>query len=318
MAGLNGGGVAAMTALAARVTDLEAASGDVAFGNDVVGVTLQTLTSNTKMVGKMTTGAAGQVPYLDIWLDGSGGSIGSQSVKAVLFADDGTGNFPATLLAQSAQQTITNGQAGAWVRFNLLTVPNVTEGQVLWGGWHAGTTGAVGRYAIGAGSALRYNSDTLSDGTTSPFGTPTSVGQTLSVRSVVQDNTASQIAALEDDIAALELADADIDGRLDALETGDTGGSTVTKTQFAAFPFPASGVVESDPFETAAGGTMVVASAVGDQTITSVQIQDSLDGATWRTHTGGASAVVQRPYAKVKVTNGATVQGDSEASVATA
>lgn len=317
MAGLNSGKTAAIAALDVRVDALEAATGDVTIGNDSVGVTLQTLSSNVKMVGKITSTAAGELAYIEVWLDGSGGSVGSQSVKGVLFADDGTGNNPGSLLSVSTAGTVTSGQSGAWVRFYMLTPPNVTNGQVLWAGWHAGTTGAVGRYAIAGGGALRYNSDTLADGTTDPFGTPTSVGQLLSVRAVVQDNTASQIAALEDDVADLVAADDAIDARLDAVEAAGTGGSTITVTQFANFPFPASGVVESDPVETN-GGMLVVASAAGDQTITSVQVQDSLDGATWRTHTGGASAVVQRPYAKVKVTNGATVQGDSEANMATA
>lgn len=299
-----------------RIDALESASGDTAFGKETVGATPSVIGSNVKMVNQFTVPADGQISYIDVYLDGNGGGGGSQNFRGVIYSD--TGANPDVLLASSSTVVVAAGAAGAWIRFTFAVPVAVTLGQAIWMGWHSGTSGNVGRYYLDGGGAQRYNTDLFTDGAASPFGSATTVGQTLSVKSVVQDNAASRISALEFDIEALEDADVTIDGRLDALEAG--GGSTgsgVTKTVVANFPFPASAVVESDPIETGTEGTMIIAGAAGDQTITSVQVMDSLDGTTWRAHTSAAT-VVNRPYAKVKLTNGGTVQGDSELSMATA
>lgn len=100
---------------------------------------------------------------------------------------------------------------------------------------------------------------------------------------------------------------------LDYIDEQVVGGGIIT-AQVANFPFPASGVIDSDPEP--GGGVLVVADAVGDQAITSVQVLDSLDGVTYRAHQAAAT-VVTRPWWKVRLTNGATAQTDSEFNVAT-
>lgn len=298
-----------------------ALSDDVAFGKDTIGVSNGAIGSNVKMVNQHTVPGDGVLPYVDIYLDGNGGGAGTQKFKAVVYADTGS-NQPGVKLAESAEVSIAAGAAAAWVRFTFASAPTVTNGQLVWFGWFSGTTGGVARYFFDGGGAQRFNSDTYSDGAASPFGTATSVGQTLSGKTVVHNNTATLIAAVQDQIDDLVDVDSDLDTRVGALETGDGGGSGsgFTTVLLANFPIPASYVVESTP---QAGGVTVV-SAVGDQSIASATVQDTLDGVTWRTRATQATATalnaqaITRRSTRVQVVNGATLQGDFEAEMATA
>ncbi len=296
------------------VAGLIAATGDTAFGKSTIGGVAAAIGSNVKMVNVFTVPADGEIPYLDIYLDGNGGNVtGTQVMKGVIFND--LSSNPNAKIAESVQVSITPGQAASWVRFTFNTPLSVSAGDVIWMGYHAGTSGSIARYYFDGGGGQRFNTDLYSDGVATPFGTATVVGQTLSVKTVVQNNTPAQIAALQDDVDALTAADTALDDRIQVLESGGAAGAGAgVSTQLVAnFPFPANAVIESDP--QVGGGVMVLAGAAGDQSITSVQVVDSMDGTTWRAHVG-SSTVVYRPVWKARLTNGGTLQGTSEFSVA--
>jgi hypothetical protein len=293
---------------------ISAITGDTVFGKDTpIGATAAVIGSNVKMVNQFTVPADGQMTYVDVYLDGSGGSVGTQSFKAVVYADTGA-NQPGVKLRESSTVVISSGASGQWVRFTF-TPLTITTGQLIWFGWFSGSTGGVARYYYDGSGAQRYNTDTFADGAADPFGTATTVGQTMSTRSAVQNNTASQIADLQADVA-------DHESRIGVLESSSGSSSSTTGTietaVIANYPIPASAVVESTPQP----GGVVIASAVGDQLFSSCLIQDTVDGTTWRTRSSAATGAVfmnltaiTHRLTKVQITNFTTDQGNFELTV---
>ena len=103
------------------------------------------------------------------YLDGRGATAGSQSLRAVLYAD--SAGTPGSRLATSSAVTINAGRAAGWVIFTLPATVSLQAGIYYWVGLHSGTADKISRFAgTSVASALRWNLDAYSDGPSSPFG----------------------------------------------------------------------------------------------------------------------------------------------------
>lgn len=153
--------------------------GGYTFGRTDVGSTPSSgLTANYKRGSKFTLGAQATLASLSAYLDGNGGSSGTQDLRMVLYKD--ANGVPGAKVAESNLVTITAGQAPAWVTFSVSPV-TLAPGD-YWIVIHSGDTAAVARDYGGDGAANFYaNDDLFSDGASDPFGSGSSGTGTLSV-----------------------------------------------------------------------------------------------------------------------------------------
>lgn len=111
------------------------------------------------------------------YLDGTGATEGSASVRMVLYRD--SGGVPAARVTQSPVATINAGMTGRWVNFN--PPPVALDPGAYWIVIHTGGTEGLARNR-GDGAANWYsNIDPFADGPANPFGTGWSGSVTLSV-----------------------------------------------------------------------------------------------------------------------------------------
>ena len=140
------------------------------FGRTVFN-NLYVLAADRKRASRFFAPASGSLVALSAYLDGLGGSAGSQQVRLAVYAD--AGGAPGALLGQTGAHTIAAGTAGAWVRLALVSPVAVTGASAYHLGIHSAATNAVGRYGNMLGLSVannRQNDDVFSDGAANPFG----------------------------------------------------------------------------------------------------------------------------------------------------
>ena len=150
------------------------------FGNTTVGtVPSAGMSADFKRASKYTLTETGTLVSLAAYLDGNGGTAGSQNVRLALYQD--ASGVPGTKVAESSAVSIAAGTAPGWVTFTTPTA-SLTAGS-YWIAIHTGTTAGVARDYTDGSSAQNWfgNADTFSDGSANPFGTGNLGTQNLSV-----------------------------------------------------------------------------------------------------------------------------------------
>ena len=143
------------------------------FGTTTPGSSADTASINLKEVSRYTA-VASNVTKLTGYVSGLGATSGSQKIKAVLYADNGSGH-PGARLGVSNEVTINAGAAWNWVDFTL-PAPVAVQAGTIWMGYIGSSTSDLTqlRYDPSAGE-LNYNVNAggYAAGPTNPFGTPT-------------------------------------------------------------------------------------------------------------------------------------------------
>jgi len=143
------------------------------FGTTTIGASIDTASINLKEVSKYTA-VASNVSKLTGYISGLGAASGTQKIKAVIYADNGSGH-PGALLGVSSEVTVTAGQAFNWVDFNFAS-PVAVQAGTIWMGYIASSTSDLTqlRYDNSPGELnFNVNSGGYTAGPTNPFGTPT-------------------------------------------------------------------------------------------------------------------------------------------------
>ena len=130
-----------------------------------------------KRGSKFTLSETGTLLSLSAYLDGSGGTAGSQNVRLALYRD--SSGVPGAKVAETTAMAIASGTAAGWVTFAAPQTP--LSAGTYWIVIHTGGTAGIVRN-VGDGTANWYgNADTYSDGASDPFGTGSAGTGTLSV-----------------------------------------------------------------------------------------------------------------------------------------
>lgn len=130
------------------------------FGETGTSAAYRALAADESRVYKATLGSTQKITRLVAYVSG-GGATGSQVAKAVVYTDS---SGPNTLVATSAEVTITSGQAAGWVTFALASPVTLTAAS-YWLGLITGATGAnIYLFGNTGTVAPKYVSDTYSDG----------------------------------------------------------------------------------------------------------------------------------------------------------
>jgi hypothetical protein len=169
---------------------LRPASTTNTFGRTTIAsATSAGMTADMKRGTSFTLAQAGTLTSFSAYLDGNGGTTGYESVRMVLYQD--ASGIPGTKVVESKVVTIASGMGPQWVKF---TAPETQlAAGTYWIVLHAGGTGGIARnYGDGTG-AWYGNSDTFSDGASSPFGSGTSGSDTLSVYASFVPGTLKQL-----------------------------------------------------------------------------------------------------------------------------
>jgi glucose/arabinose dehydrogenase len=143
------------------------------FGTTTIGSSIDTASINLKEVSKYTA-VASNVTKLTGYISGLGAASGTQKIKAVMYADNGS-NHPGALLGVSNEVTVNAGQAFNWVDFNFAS-PVAVQAGTIWMGYIASSTSDLTqlRYDNSPGELnFNVNSGGYAAGPTNPFGTPT-------------------------------------------------------------------------------------------------------------------------------------------------
>jgi RHS repeat-associated protein len=140
-------------------------------GKTTIGASNNKLAANLKSGNKITLSQQGRFTKISAYLDGNGTGSGSQTVRALIYAD--SSGSPGALKATSAQVTIAKGRAAGWVDFTISPAITLPSGD-YWLVLHSGTTANITRrFGDTLTGAERNNTDTYSDGAADPFGTAT-------------------------------------------------------------------------------------------------------------------------------------------------
>jgi serine protease len=151
-------------------------------GNTTAGSVWTTASPNGKRASSFALTAPKDVVALQAHVDGKGAASGSQPVTGVLYA--GTASGPTTRIGTTTAATISAGRSAAWLRLSFATPIRLAAG-TYWIGLHTGGTSGVMRFAATAvAGALRFNTDTYSDGAAAAFGTASTDAKSLSVYAV--------------------------------------------------------------------------------------------------------------------------------------
>ena len=138
-------------------------------GKDTIGALIRNAPNGLKWGSKFSLADQGTFSKVSAYLDGLGSGSGSQSFRALIYAD--SSGSPGALRATSGQVAVPHGQSARWVDFPIspgVALPAGTYWVVL----HGGPTGnSARRYGDAVTGAERYNSDSFSNGATDPFGT---------------------------------------------------------------------------------------------------------------------------------------------------
>ena len=89
----------------------------------------------------------------------------------MIYAD--AGGSPGSLVAVSNEVSVAHGQAAGWVDFGFASPPTLAAGNYWLGFIEGGSASVIRIYWDAAANGTEiYNSDTYSDGPSSPFGSP--------------------------------------------------------------------------------------------------------------------------------------------------
>lgn len=150
------------------------------FGQTTVGNTPSTgMIPDYKRASKFTLSEAGVLTGMFAYLDGNGGTSGSQAVRTVLYRD--SSGVPGSKVADSTVVNIASGASGSWANFTTPFV-SLTAGS-YWMAIQTGATGGVAR-DVGDGSSSPNwygNADVFTDGGSDPYGSGNTGTGTLSV-----------------------------------------------------------------------------------------------------------------------------------------
>jgi hypothetical protein len=170
---------AAPTFALTRLTDRPKKFGRVT----IAGTPSVYMGADRKRASKFTLADTGHLTQLYAYVDGQGGTTGTQSLQMDLYRD--SNGVPGTKVAASQIRTFDQTATPAWRTFSVTGLPLLTPGD-YWIAIHSGLTGGVTRnyvdtnYPNGATNWFT-NTDTFSDGATSPFGAGSTGSGTLSV-----------------------------------------------------------------------------------------------------------------------------------------
>ncbi len=140
-------------------------------GVNTTGGVMASLTSDFKRGTDFTLNADGTLTSMSAYMDGLGGTTGTQSVRYAIFNTDGSGN-PTTLLAATNSNSISSGAAASWLSLRFSSQVTLSAGKYLLA-IQTGPTQGVARLAhSGTGQSPYGPADAFSDGLTSTWGTP--------------------------------------------------------------------------------------------------------------------------------------------------
>lgn len=144
------------------------------FGESNIGSVDDTQGANLKEVFPVTVPQNGWVTKLTGYISGNGSGSGAQVMRAVIYAD--SSGAPGNWLGTSNEVTIFDGQAYAWVDFAFPSPVQIAAGATIWIGYHGGNNGDSAQIKGFSGSGVKFNTDTYTDGASSPFGSPSTSG----------------------------------------------------------------------------------------------------------------------------------------------
>jgi hypothetical protein len=153
-------------------------------GSTTPGTVWTTAGSGSKRVSAFSFAAPAAVDVIRLraYVDGKGASSGSQTVRGIVYAD--SGGAPGARLGSTGQITINAGRSPGWVDLYLSSAVRLNAGR-HWLGLHTGSSGGVVRYAAGSRTdALRFNSDSYSDGPSSAFGSAKVDAKEMSIHAI--------------------------------------------------------------------------------------------------------------------------------------
>lgn len=151
------------------------------FGNTTAGTKASAgMSADFKRASKYTLADNATLVSFSAYLDGNGGTAGSQSVRIALYQD--VNGVPGPRVAESNPVSIAAGTAPGWVTFTPTSQAALPAGS-YWIAIHTGGTAGVARdYTDGSGVQNWFaNADTFSDGSANPFGAGNLGADNLSV-----------------------------------------------------------------------------------------------------------------------------------------
>ena len=152
------------------------------FGNGVAGALWGCPPAGYKYGNAFTLGESGFVTSIEALMKGSGGSPGgSQFFRAMVYAADGPGGGPGTLLAVSAERSVASTDAQGVVSFPISPKVFLNAGVyfLMEQSGPADAQGCISEVAPAPGGAINnYNLDAYADGPSNPAG-PASIESKL-------------------------------------------------------------------------------------------------------------------------------------------
>jgi hypothetical protein len=137
------------------------------FGTTAPGGSFGCPSGNFKYGNKYQLGEYGAVTKITGWMKGAGGA-GTQSFRTMIYAADGSGGGPGTLLLTSATVNVAGDALEGAVDFPVSPAVPLAPGD-YWVAQQSGPSDGVACLS-GAGSGLNnFNSDSFSDGPSNPF-----------------------------------------------------------------------------------------------------------------------------------------------------
>ena len=141
------------------------------FGQTNPGTDWDNLTGDYAQASNYVLGETLTFTRMWMYMDGNGVGSGDQPCKTLIYAADGSGGVPGTLLAVSNEIVVTDGQSAGWIEFTLTSPVELTPA-TYWLGFIAGTpTNAARRGYATVASSRKYEPDTYSDGPQDPWST---------------------------------------------------------------------------------------------------------------------------------------------------
>ncbi|HKP18843.1 MAG TPA: hypothetical protein VJT84_10200, partial [Gaiellaceae bacterium] len=139
------------------------------FGTVTPGGSYGCPAQNRKYGNKYTLTETGSVTKITAYMKGNGGTPGTQIFRTMIYAADGAGGAPGTLLATSATATVDSAAAPGEVDFPISPAVSLPAGDY----WIAQQSGGTSAKACLAGDAVGtndFNTDTFSDGPSATWG----------------------------------------------------------------------------------------------------------------------------------------------------
>jgi subtilisin family serine protease len=163
----------------AVVTSAAAAT---SFGTTTIGPSSDRFAANYKRVNSYTVSTSGSLTKLTIYLQPSG-QTGSQTIRGLVYAD--AGGHPGALLATGVEVTFSSSQAAGWYDLTFTTPLALSPGTYWIGAATGSSNGVIGFRWKTVGNSRYLNTDTYSDGPSSPFGSGSFDSEEMSLYATV-------------------------------------------------------------------------------------------------------------------------------------